>query len=222
MTPIGAVVFDLDGTLIDSAADIAQATNHCLAAAGLPEHPPEVIQGYIGDGSRMLLQRATGLGSNDRALDVLLQRFFDYYTEHALDQTRLLPHAREVLDALSGLPLGLCTNKPRVTTEAVLEGLGIAGDFAAVVAAGDVAQTKPHPAPLRRCAELLGVSIERVVMVGDGPQDIECAQAAGARSIGISEAIIMPLERLRAAHPEILVPLAEVPSVIARWQRSRR
>src|SRR6185295_1924577 len=134
--------------------------------------------------------------------------------------TQLIPGARAVLDQLRHLPLALCTNKPRVTTAAVLEGLQIAGDFAAVVAQGDVAQTKPHPAPLRRVAELLDVPCERLVMVGDGPQDIECARAAAAFSVGISEALIVPLERMLAARPDAVVPLAGVPALIESWQRT--
>ncbi|HKO92684.1 MAG TPA: HAD-IA family hydrolase [Polyangiaceae bacterium] len=219
--PIGGVVFDLDGTLIDSCADIAAAANHCLANAGLPLRSEAQVRDYIGDGSRLLLQRASGLSADDARLDAMLQDFFAYYTEHAVDHTRLLPGARQVLEQLRHLPRALCTNKPRVTTEAVLAALGIAGDFDAVVAAGDVPETKPHPAPLRRIAELLRVDCSRLVLVGDGPQDVLCAHAAGARSIGISEALIVPLERLRAAQPEVLVALGEVPSVIERWQRER-
>jgi phosphoglycolate phosphatase len=216
---VAGVVFDLDGTLIDSCKDIAQAANHCLRLAGLPECSEARICECIGDGSRVLLERASGLAASDPRLDQMLREFFAYYTAHAVDHTRLIPGAREVLDRLRHLPRALCTNKPRVTTDAVLEALGIAADFDAVVAQGDVAQTKPHPAPLQRIAELLGVPCSGLAMVGDGPQDIECARAAGARSIGISEALIVPLERLLAAGPELVVPLAEVPDVIERWRR---
>ena len=219
--PIGAVVFDLDGTLIDSCTDIALAANHCLGLAGLPSCSEARICECIGDGSRLLLQRASGLAPDAPELDGMLQEFFTYYTEHAVDHTRLMPGAREVLEQLRHLPRALCTNKPRVTTAAVLEGLGIASEFDAVVAQGDVPHTKPHPAPLLRIAELLGLPSEQLVMVGDGPQDIECARAAGARSIGISEALIVPLERLIAAEPDQLVPLAQVPALIVRWQRER-
>jgi 2-phosphoglycolate phosphatase len=217
--PLGAVVFDLDGTLIDSCTDIARAANHCLGLAGLPLCSEARICECIGDGSRLLLQRVSGLAPDAPELDGMLQEFFVYYTEHAVDHTRLLPGARQVLEQLRHLPRALCTNKPRVTTTAVLDGLGIASEFDAVVAQGDVPHTKPHPAPLLRIAELLRLPSAQLVMVGDGPQDIECARAAGARSIGISEALIVPLERLIAAEPDQLVPLAQVPALIVRWQR---
>jgi 2-phosphoglycolate phosphatase len=217
---VGGVVFDLDGTLVDSCEDIAAAANHCLERAGLATRSVAEIRSFIGDGARLLLARASRLGDADPALDVLLEAFSIYYTEHAIDRTALLPGVREVLAELSHLPLAVCTNKPRATTAAMLEGLGIARHFAAIVAAGDVAHHKPHPEPLERVSRLLDVPCARLVLVGDGPQDMECARAAGARSIGISEAIIVPLHRLRAARPDAIVALRDVPALIARWQRS--
>lgn len=216
--PVEGVVFDLDGTLVDSCADIAQAANHCLARVGLPLQSEAMIRECIGDGSRRLLERASKLPPDDPRLDEMLADFFEFYTAHAIDHTRLIPGAREVLRALGHLPRALCTNKPRITTLAVLSGLGIDRELDVVVAAGDVPRHKPHPAPLERVAELLGIGCDRLVLVGDGPQDIECARAAGARSIGISEGVIVPLERLLAARPDIVVPLGEVPRVIARWR----
>jgi phosphoglycolate phosphatase len=215
---VGGVVFDLDGTLVDSLEDIARAANYCLEGAGLTPRPTAEIKDYIGDGSRVLLARASGLEHTDPLLDEMLERFFVYYTAHAVDHTRLLPGAREVLAALAHLPRALCTNKPRVTTLAVLEGLGIDSEFDVVVAAGDVPQNKPHPAPLQRVSQGLGVPCERLVLVGDGPQDVACARAAGARSIGISDAVIVPLERLRAAGPDAVIALADVPGLIQHWQ----
>lgn len=217
--PIGAVVFDLDGTLVDSARDIARAANHSLREAGLAERSELEIRGFIGDGSRALLARAAGLPPDARELDALLSSFLEFYGEHPVDSSCLLPGVRDVLDSLRHLPRAVCTNKPRATTGAVLRGLGIDGDFDVVVAAGDAPFVKPHPAPLELVAERLGVECERLVLVGDGPQDVACAKAAGARSIGISDAVIVPLERLIAARPEVVVPLREVPSVIASWQR---
>jgi phosphoglycolate phosphatase len=215
---VAGVVFDLDGTLVDSCDDIAGAANHCLEQAGFAPRSTADIRTFIGDGVRMLLARAALLAPADERLDRLLEHFQVYYAAHAVEQTRLLPGAREVLRALAHLPRALCTNKPRSATLAILRALDIDGELDVVVAAGDVPHHKPHPAPLERVGELLGVSPRRLVLVGDGPQDIECARAAGARSIGISEAIIVPLERLRAALPDAVVPLGEVPALIARWQ----
>lgn len=217
--PIGGVVFDLDGTLVDSSSDIARAANHCLRRAGLPERSEREIRGFIGDGSRVLLARAADLPPDARELDALLESFVEFYGEHAVDSSRLLPGVHEVLDALRHLPRAVCTNKPRATTGAVLGGLGIEHAFDVVVAAGDAPFIKPHPAPLELVGRRLGVPCQRLVLVGDGPQDVACAKAAGARSIGISDAVIVPLERLLAAGPDALVPLREVPRVIANWQR---
>ena len=217
-SPIAGVVFDLDGTLVDSCEDIARAVNHCLEAASLPARTQAEIRGFIGDGARHLLARSARLEHADPRLDALLERFFVYYTDHAVDHTRLVPGASEALTALAHLPRALCTNKPRATTLALLEGLGIASAFDAVVAAGDVAHHKPHPAPLERVGQLLGVPCAQLVFVGDGPQDVACARAAGARSIGISEAIIVPLEVLRRAGPDAIVSLPEVPALIERWR----
>jgi phosphoglycolate phosphatase len=214
--PLG-VVFDLDGTLVDSCADIALAANHCLLQAGLAARTTAEIRDYIGDGSRALLRRAAGLADADPRLEALLHCFVAFYTEHATQHTRLIPGAEEVLIRLRHLPRALCTNKPRVTTLAVLAGLGIEQEFDVVVAGGDVPFVKPHPAPLQRVAELLGIACERLVLVGDGPQDVACAKAAGARSIGISEGIIVPLPRLVQAGPERVVPLRQVPDVILGW-----
>ena len=217
---VDGVVFDLDGTLVDACDDIAQSANFCLNSAGFPPRTHAEIRSFIGDGSRLLLARASGLTPSDARLDAMLEQFIAYYTQHAADHTRLLPGAREVLEALAHLPRALCTNKPRVTTLALLQALGIDELFDAVVGGGDVPHNKPHPAPLQRAGELIAVPCRRLVLVGDGPQDVACARAAGARSIGITEAIIVPLERLRAAGPDALVALRDVPAQIDAWRRA--
>jgi 2-phosphoglycolate phosphatase len=217
---VDGVVFDLDGTLVDSCEDIAQAANYGLRAAGFPPRTAAEIQGFIGDGSRLLLARASGLTPSDARVDAMLERFLAFYTQHAADHTRLVPGAREALEALAHLPRALCTNKPRVVTLALLKALGIEALFDAVVAGGDVPHHKPHPAPLQRAGELIAVPCRRLVLVGDGPQDVACATAAGARSIGITEAVIVPIERLRAAGPDALVALRDVPALIDAWRRA--
>ncbi len=216
--PRGAVAFDLDGTLIDSVADIASSANHCLTTFGFSPRSQQEIRGFVGDGARCLLRRASGLREGDPVLDALFGAFCEHYPAHAAVETQLLPGAQAVLaDLRPDYWLALCTNKPRRATEAVLAGLAIGDWFDAVVAAGDVPQSKPHPAPLLRVGELLGVARERLILVGDGPQDIGCARAAGCRSIGLREGVIVPVERLEAERPDALLALSEVAAMVRQW-----
>jgi phosphoglycolate phosphatase len=211
-------VFDLDGTLIDSVLDIAAATNHTLAQHGQRERSIDEIRGFVGDGARSLLARAAGVELEDVRLDALLATFLDYYTAHASTHTRLLPCAREILNAHSDLPLALCTNKPRRTTDAVLAALELRSCFRIVIAGGDLPEKKPDPAPLLHIASALGQSPKDLVMVGDGPQDVECARAAGARSVAVENGIA-PRDRLLAARPDALIPsLCELPALLAAWR----
>lgn len=218
LSPIAAVVFDLDGTLIDSSADIARSTNFTLEQHGLPQRSLDEIRGFIGDGARSLLARAAALPERAPGLDPLLQTFLAHYGANPIVETRLFEGVRELFARLSPLPLCLCTNKPRQPTLAVLAGLGVQDAFAVILCGDDLPEKKPDPALLRHIAARLGREVAALVMVGDGPQDVECARAAGARSIGVLGNIVAP-ERLRAAGPDVIVPLSEVADVIGRWQR---
>ncbi|HMI90794.1 MAG TPA: HAD-IA family hydrolase [Polyangiales bacterium] len=218
MAKVRALVFDLDGTLIDSVLDIAEAANHALQGAGYPQRSVDEIRSFVGDGARSLVARAAELPLEDARLDALLETFLAYYTAHPTRFTELLPGAREALARFPELRIALCTNKPRVTTQAVLAGLGLEQSFSAIVAGGDLPQKKPDPAPLLHIAELLGLSPGELVMVGDGPQDVESARAAGARSIGVENGIA-DLARLRSAEPDAMIAtLHDLPALIARWQ----
>ena len=211
------IVFDLDGTLIDSRLDIAAAANHALAICGFSQLAADEIAGFVGDGARLLLARAARLAPEAPQLEPLLAAFLDYYAAHATDHTELLPGAHEALAALRHLPLALCTNKPRSTTDAVLANLRLPAEFQVVVAGGDLPQIKPHPLPLQHIAQRLGLSTAELVMVGDGPQDILCAKAAGSRSVGV-EGGIQARDRLIASNPDVLLrSLAELPRLVASW-----
>ncbi len=217
--PIAAVVFDLDGTLIDSSADIARSTNFTLERHGLPLRSLDEIRGFIGDGARTLLARAAGLPEQAPGLDPLAQTFLAHYGQNPIVETRLFDGVRELFARLRPLPLCLCTNKPRQPTLAVLEGLGVREAFRVILCGDDLREKKPDPELLRHIAAQLELDVSALVMVGDGPQDIECARAAGARSVGVVGNIVT-LERLRAAGPDVIVPLPEVADVIERWQRA--
>lgn len=145
---IGAIVFDLDGTLVDSRADIAAAVNHVLGRLGFATLPLKLVMGYVGDGARQLIVRASGLPPDSPDVAPLFEQFLDYYTAHAADQTTWMPGACEALEALRHYPLSLCTNKPRVATLAVLQAFGAIDRFATIVCGGDLPRLKPDPMPL--------------------------------------------------------------------------
>jgi phosphoglycolate phosphatase len=221
MLPPLAVVFDLDGTLIDSRGDIVAALNHALTRSGRIPLPAQVIVRYVGDGARTLIARSVQLPEASEDVDALLQSFLTYYVDHPIDFTRWMEGAREVLETLGEMPdmaLCLCTNKPRVTTDAVLISLGIHDLFKAIFAGGDLPDKKPSPLPLLHISELLDLPPTCMVMVGDGPQDVEAARAAGMRSV-VVEGGYSPLERVLAAGPDVLLRnLTELPEIIQRWR----
>lgn len=215
------LVFDLDGTLVDSGADIAQATNVALERHGFPTLQPSQILRYVGDGARLLLARAARLEPEDARLEPLLASFLEHYSAHAVDQTSVLPGAFEALDALSDFTLAICTNKPRKTSEIVIEKLALASRFSGLIAGGDLPRHKPDPAPLLELARHFNCGAEELVMVGDGPQDVECGRRAGARTVGVLGGIADPA-RLRAAAPDALIAsLYELPALVRGWAKPK-
>ncbi len=221
MLPPKAVVFDLDGTLIDSRGDIVAAMNHALISTKRSPKPASTIVRLVGNGARSLCAQAALLPDDDPETDELVQYFLDYYSAHPLDFTRWSPGALQALEDLASMDdmlIGLCTNKHRSTTDAVLATLGITDRFHAVVAGGDLPERKPDPAPLHLASKLLGVDPRAVVMVGDGVQDIACAKNAGAWSIAV-ESGFTPADDLMMAHPNVAVKdLSLVAGIVQRWR----
>jgi 2-phosphoglycolate phosphatase len=220
MTAVGGVVFDLDGTLVDSRADIAAAANAALSKHGLPMRSEEQICSFVGDGAANLIWRAAGLAPESARVDAILATFLEYYAAHPCVRTTAMPGALEALEALSDLPLALLTNKSRRVTAILLSELGIAGRFRCVLAGGDLPVIKPDPAPLLEIAHRLGVAATTLVMVGDGPQDVECGRGAGAFTVGVSGGIADP-NRLAASRPDRLIgSLRELNPLVRALDRS--
>jgi phosphoglycolate phosphatase len=217
---IAGVVFDLDGTLVDSRGDIVQAANATLRAHGRAELPFSTITGFVGDGSRMLVARLFGIDPGRPEVADYLLTYLEYYAAHPTDSSCLLPGVVEALDALLDWPLAVCTNKPRKIADLVLTNLGIGGRFRAVVGGGDVRHPKPHPEPLYSVARQLGAPPADLVVVGDGPQDVECGHAVRARTVGITGGFL-PEARMLEAKPEaVLNSLLELPPLIRAWSKA--
>ncbi len=182
---IRAVVFDLDGTLIDSAPDIWNAANRVLKEARLPSVTFEQSRSFIGRGARVFVERMelAVTGANDPARTAHLHARFLHFYERAHEDTRIYPHVPEVLDSLreQGLRLGLCTNKPFAPTQAVLRHLGWAETFEAVVGGDTLAVAKPDPAPLMEVLRRMDLALPEIAYIGDSETDAETASRAGAR-----------------------------------------
>lgn len=183
-----AVCLDLDGTLIDSAPDIAAALNRRLAAAGLGPLSLAAITRMIGDGAKVLLTRgfaAAGRPLSDAALDAEAEAYIDDYERNALIETRLYPGVPEALAALSeaGHTLAVVTNKPAGATRIVLEALGLAGLFETVAGGDSFAVRKPDPGHLLGALAALGIPPAQAVMVGDHRNDLLAARGAGVASV---------------------------------------
>ena len=215
-----AIVFDLDGTLFDTSVDIVQAMNYAFSSTGRTPLEPAAFLQFVGDGARLLCAGAAGLPEDAPEVDTLVEAYVRYYVAHPLDHTRFMPGTRSALEQLKHYQCAICTNKPRAATEAVLNKLELADRFVTIVAGGDMPEKKPNPKPVLEIAARLGLAPAQLVVVGDGPQDVEAGRGAGARTVGIIGTIVSE-ERLRAAGPDVLLDsMDELPSVMARWAES--
>jgi phosphoglycolate phosphatase len=214
---VALLVFDLDGTLVDSSRDLASATNAALqrVAPGAPAIPLEVVIDFVGEGARLLVERALRHAGVGRALDDVLPVFFECYGERLLETTRLYDGVAEALDAIVGHDLAVLTNKPGPFSRTILEGLGVASRFARVWGAGDVPARKPDPAGLLRLVEELGSTPAATWMIGDSAIDVRTARAAGVRAAGVAWGL--DPAGVRAAGPDrLLVRPAEIRSLCAQ------
>ncbi len=196
-----ALLFDLDGTLVDSRRDIAAACNAARVAHGLSELALEAIMPMVGDGARALVARAFDADNDAPIVDAALATFRASYLAHPAAHTVLLPGVREVLDVAHalGLPCAVVTNKPHDVTALVLDALEIGLFFRAIWGGGD-GPLKPSPAGVLDVVARLGVTASGAWMIGDGPQDIGAGRAAGCFTIGVPG--IAERERLVASEPD--------------------
>jgi len=198
------IIFDLDGTLIDSRVDVANAANAARASVDLASLPLETVQGYVGDGVTKLVERILPENKRD-AFDAALAAFLEFYAAHSLDHTTLYPGVRETVETLAqSRKLAVVTNKRRYLTMPILEGLGIAGFFAQVVGGDGPLARKPSPEPLLSVCEAEGIPPNESLMVGDSPTDVSAARAAGISVCGVTYGY-KPPEVVRAANPDFII-----------------
>jgi phosphoglycolate phosphatase len=175
-----ALVFDLDGTLIDSRRDITTAINRMRGELGLPPIPLAAVVTMVGEGARLLVERALGPGVPPDQVDAALARYLRHYEEVCLDETAAYPGVEEMLVALSRrYPLALLSNKGEALSRKILDGLGLSHFFSEIVGGDSLPTRKPDPAGLRVLAERLGFPLARLLLIGDTWIDAETAHNAG-------------------------------------------
>ncbi|MCS7023360.1 MAG: HAD-IA family hydrolase [Bryobacteraceae bacterium] len=182
------IIFDLDGTLIDSQRDLVNAVNAARRHMGLSELDPPTVQSYVGDGAPTLIRRALGPQATESEVEQALAFFLQYYRQHMLDYTVLYDGVREVLEVFRGvaIPMAVLTNKPAHIAQAILEGLGISNHFFRIYGGNSFAQKKPDPVGVYALLQESGAARERTVLVGDSAVDVRTARNAGVLACGVT------------------------------------
>jgi phosphoglycolate phosphatase len=182
------VIFDLDGTLIDSRLDMAHAVNNTRAEFQRGPLPHEQIFSFVGNGAPVLIKRAMGPEATDEEVSQALEFFLDYYRHHALDYTILYPGVREALDQLyaTGAKLAVLTNKPVKISKRIMEGLGISAFFFQIYGGNSFAHKKPHRIGIDTLRTEASADADETWMVGDSYVDIQTARNAGVASCGVT------------------------------------
>jgi phosphoglycolate phosphatase len=216
---IKLVIFDLDGTLVDSRLDLVHSVNATLRHIERPELPADLIASYVGDGAPILIQRALGGEAKDEELVRRgLEFFLSYYREHKLDHTTVYGGVKEALAAIqrgsNGVPrkMAVLTNKPVGPSRAIVDALGLGQFFTQVYGGNSFATKKPDPEGTRKLLEEIGAHPEQAAIVGDSHVDVETGRNAGMWTIGVNYGFAP--HTLQQTHPDILVDspheLAEV------------
>ena len=190
MTSAHTIVFDLDGTLVDTAPDLISALNHVLNHEGLPPVPLEPARSMIGAGARRLIQRAVeaeGRMASVADINRMTADFIGYYADHIADESRPFEGLEYALDHLSarGHLLAVCTNKLEWLSRRLLDRLGLSGHFAAICGADTFGVPKPDPTILRETVARAGGQLSASIMVGDAGTDVGVARRAGVPIIGV-------------------------------------
>ena len=212
------LIFDLDGTLIDSRLDLANAVNATRAHMGMPALDNERVYSYVGNGAPVLIRRALGDQATEAEIEEALEFFLEYYREHALDFTTLYPGVKPALDRLleAGKRMAVLTNKPVRMSRYIVEGLGVGKHFFQVYGGNSFDFKKPNPIGVDALIREVAASRDRTAMVGDSYVDVQTARNAGVFCCGVTYGF-QP-ETLADPAPDLVVDRMED---FANWVLSR-
>ena len=207
---VRVLIFDLDGTLIDSKLDLAHAVNATLEHMKRQQLSPETIYSYVGNGAPMLVRRALGEGARDHEVDTGVAHFLSYYRAHMLDNTVPYPGVREGLALLERHPMAVLTNKPVHFSRAILDGLGLLPYFRFVYGGNSFEEKKPHPMGTETLLRELEAAPRQAMIVGDSDVDVRTARNAGTWACGVTYGLGM--NGMKAHPPDLMLDsLLELP-----------
>ena len=179
---IKLLIFDLDGTLVDSAKDIANAINHAIVPVGMAPLTTEKIVSMVGHGIKTLINDLVPPEHYEDSLN----RFLEHYSEHILDNTKTYSGVIETLSDLGNYKKAVISNKREALSKKVMNGLGLTGFFDVILGADSVSERKPSPAPIYEVLKRVGIPKESAVMIGDSDVDVQAGKAAGIKTIAVT------------------------------------
>lgn len=200
-----AVLFDLDGTLVDSAPDLVGVLNRLLAEEGRPPAAYALARNEVSNGAAGLIRLGFGPDLTAERYDALRRRFLELYSDAVCADSKPFLMLEDILAAIASCAWGVVTNKPHAMTVPLLERLGLTHGCGCIVGGDSLPQKKPHPAPLLLAARQLGVTADRCIYVGDAPRDIEAGRAAGMATIAAAYGYIRPSVDVHAWGADVVV-----------------
>jgi phosphoglycolate phosphatase len=204
LIPVDALLFDLDGTLIDSKRDLAHSVQYIQKRYEMPTSTEQQVGTFIGDGVVKLIQRALP-GLTQSRLDEAVSAFKAYYREHCLDHTTIYPGVVPMLNHFHRKKMVVVTNKPVRISAHILDLLGLSPYFALVIGGDSLPNKKPHPEPILNALKTIGfINPKRAVVIGDSPNDVRAGRAAGTYTCGI-RSNIADFQKLADSKPDYMI-----------------